>query len=278
MISIAYNVDAQKNCTFGYREGVLMTKAGAQISSLRAYLQTPQQMEETFEKIRNMGYRIVQVQWINPEIPPETVADTLRRTGLISVSTQDYYQEVRDNLAPVLRLHDLCGSKNICVSGIPQQFLSEEGCLAFAKELTDFSVRMKAFEKVVSFHPRVQEYCCFGGKSAVEILMENTPDTFQLGLDMYHLIKAGLEPEEWLHRYRGRIEFVHFKDYRLNADGEEELVPVGQGLIDWIPVVRACKETGVKWIFAEQERWQKDAFLCMEESLDFLRKMGVEPD
>lgn len=96
-----------------------MTKAGAQLSSLRAYLQTPQQMEETFEKLKEIGYRIVQVQWINPQIPPETVADTLRRTGLISVSTQDYYQEVRDNLAPVLRLHDLCGSKNICVSGIP---------------------------------------------------------------------------------------------------------------------------------------------------------------
>lgn len=157
----------------------------------------------------------------------------------------------------------------------PQQFLSEEGCLAFAKELTDFSVRMKALGKVVSFHPRVQEYCCFGGKSAVEILMENTPNTFQLGPDMYHLIKAGLDPEEWLHRYQGRIEFVHFKDYRINADGREELVPVGQGLIDWKPVIRACEETGVKWIFAEQERWQKDAFLCMKESLDFLREMGV---
>lgn len=111
----------------------------------------------------------------------------------------------------------------------------------------------------------------------MEILMENTPNTFQLGLDMYHLIKVGLDPEKWLHRYQGRIEFVHFKDYCINADGREELVPVGQGLIDWKPVVRACKETGVKWIFAEQERWQKDAFLCMAESLDFLREMGVYP-
>lgn len=221
-----------------------MTKAGAQLSSLRAYLQTPQQMEETFEKLKEIGYRIVQVQWINPQIPPETVADTLRRTGLISVSTQDYYQEVRDNLAPVLRLHDLCGSKNICVSGIPQQFLSEEGCLAFAKELTDFSVRMKALGKVVSFHPRGQEYCCFGGKSAVEILMENTPNTFQLGLDMYHLIKAGLDPEKWLHRYQGRIEFVHFKDYCINADGREELVPVGQGLITGNPWSEPVRKPG----------------------------------
>ena len=254
-----------------------MVTAGAQISSLKAYLQTPQMMEETFEKLRDIGYRIVQLQWINPEIPPETVAAALKRTGLVSVSTQDYYQEVIAHLAPTLRLHDLCGSKNICVSGIPQQFLTEEGCLSFAKELTEFAIRMASLGRVVSFHPRVQEYCNFGVKSAVEILMENTPVTFQLGLDMYHLIKAGQDPEEWLYRYQGRIEFVHFKDYRLDADGKEQLVPVGQGLIDWKPAVRVCKETGVKWIFAEQERWEKDAFLCMAESLDFLREMGVQP-
>lgn len=254
-----------------------MVTAGAQLSSLKAYLQTPEQMEETFERIREMGYRIVQLQWINPEILPQTIAGALERTGLKSVSTQDYYQEVIDHLSATVHLHDLCGSKNICVSGIPGQFLTQEGCLAFAGELTDLSARMKALGKVVSFHPRVQEYCSFGGRSAVEILMENTPDSFQLGLDLYHLIKAGEDPERWLRRYQGRIEFVHFKDYRLDESGAEQLVPLGQGRIDWEPIVRACRETGVRWIFAEQERWEKDAFLCMAESLAFLREMGVEP-
>lgn len=254
-----------------------MITAGAQISSLQAYLQTPEQMEETFEKLKSIGYRVIQIQWINPDIPPERVAAALRRTGLISVSTQDYYQKVREQLSATLRIHELCGSRNICVSGIPEAFLTEEGCLDFARELTDFASQMEAVGRVVSFHPRVREFCSFGGRSAVEILMENTPDSFQLGLDLYHVIRAGQDPEVWLHRYRGRIEFVHFKDYCLNADGEEYLVPVGQGLIDWKPVIRACEETGVKWIFAEQERWEKDAFLCMAESLDFLRAMGVQP-
>ena len=254
-----------------------MVTAGAQLSSLKAYLQTPDQMEETFEKLWDIGYRIVQLQWINPEISPETIAVALKRSGLKSVSTQDYYQEVVSRLDSTLRLHELCGSKNICVSGIPEQFLTEKGCLAFAGELTDFALRMQEVGKVVTFHPRVQEYRRFGGRSGVEILMENTPHVLQLGLDIYHLVKAGEDPEKWMHRYQGRIEFVHFKDYRLDESGREQLVPVGQGLIDWKPVIRVCEETGVRWIFAEQERWEKDAFQCMAESLDFLREMGVEP-
>lgn len=254
-----------------------MLTAGIQLSSLKAYLQTPRQMEETFEKVRGMGYRIVQVQWIHPDIPPECVAAALRRTGLVSVSTQDYYAQVRANLSDTLRLHELCGSRNICVSGIPEPLLTEEGCLVFAGELTDFAASMGAAGRVVSFHPRVQEFRSFGGRSAVELVMENTPEAVRLGLDVYHVVRAGEDPQDWLHRYRGRIEFVHFKDYHIEADGGEQLVPVGQGLIDWKPVIQACRETGVKWIFAEQESWEKDAFLCMAESLDFLRKMGVEP-
>ena len=189
-----------------------MVTAGAQLSSLKAYLQTPDQMEETFEKLWDIGCRIVQLQWINPEISPETIAVALKRSGLKSVSTQDYYQEVVSRLDSTLRLHELCGSKNICVSGIPEQFLTEKGCLAFAGELTDFALRMQEVGKVVSFHPRVQEYRRFGGRSGVEILMENTPHVLQLGLDIYHLVKAGEDPEKWMHRYQGRIEFVHFKD------------------------------------------------------------------
>ena len=105
--------------------------------------------------------------------------------------------------------------------------------------------------------------------------MENTPDSFQLGLDLYHLIKAGLDPDEWMHRYQGRIEFVHFKDCCHDSSGKELLVPLGQGEIDWASSIRACKETGVKWAFAEQERWQKDAFQCMAESLAFLKENGI---
>ena len=93
-----------------------MVTAGAQLSSLKAYLQTPDQMEETFEKLWDIGYRIVQLQWINPEISPETIAVALKRSGLKSVSTQDYYQEVVSRLDSTLRLHELCGSKKISVS------------------------------------------------------------------------------------------------------------------------------------------------------------------
>ena len=90
---------------------------------------------------------------------------------------------------------------------------------------------------------------------------------------------CGLPHLDWWSRRKG-IGLVGTGDFThpaWRAELREQLVPAGQGVISWEPIVRACKETGVKWIFAEQERWEKDAFLCMAESLDFLREMGVEP-
>ena len=48
-------------------------------------------------------------------------------------------------------------------------------------------------------------------------------------------------------------------------------------MTDWSADLVACRETGVRWAFAEQERWEKDAFLCMRESLDAMRAWGFEP-
>ena len=58
---------------------------------------------------------------------------------------------------------------------------------------------------------------------------------------------------------------VHFKDFR-----GDELVPAGQGEIDWRPAIDACLETDVAYGFVEQETWNRDPFGCMNEALSWL--------
>ena len=70
---------------------------GAQVSSLRPYLQTPQELRASLQKLADMGYRTVQMQWWNPEFEPELVAAAVRDAGLTCVSTQDLYTAVRDD-------------------------------------------------------------------------------------------------------------------------------------------------------------------------------------
>lgn len=252
-----------------------MSQAGIQVSSIKAYLQTPEDVLTSFKRLSAMGCRIVQLQWMNPEIPPAVIASALSEAGLVSVSTQDAYDTVTQNLPYFTELHRLCGSSHLCVGGIPERFRSAEGCLAYARELEQLAAQLAAMGLSLSLHPRVQEYDLFDGVPGVRILMENTRSLL-LGLDIYHVLKAGLDPVAWIRAFSGRIDFVHFKDKAHDADGSEYLTPVGQGETDWAPVVSACLEAEIPWAFAEQETWRKDAFLCLKESFDWMLDQGFE--
>lgn len=264
-----------------------MTRAGIQVSSVRPFLQTVEDVRASFQKFADMGCRIVQLQWMSYEIPPEEIAAAVKDAGLVSVSTQDHYDIVIKNPDYFIKLNQLCGSTHLCVGGIPDRFRSAEGCRAYAKELTALAKELDKKGLVLSLHPRYMEYDRFDGVAdtsvadtsipGIRILLENTPKEVCLGLDVYHVRRAGFDAAEWIEEFAGRIDFLHFKDCTHLPDGSEILTPVGQGETDWPPIVAACQKADIPWVFAEQERWQKDAFVCMKESFDWLLSQNFMP-
>ena len=42
-----------------------------------------------------------------------------------------------------------------------------------------------------------------------------------------------------------------------------------------VRTLAAARDAGVPWVFAEQETWEQDAFVCMAQSLDYLQKQGL---
>ena len=250
--------------------------AGIQVSSFRPVLTTEEQVRAAFRKMREMGCDTVQLQWIDFSIAPETIVEAMEAEGIRSVSTQDFYQTVRERKEYFIRLNQLCRSEWVCVSGIPESYLSPEGLKAYTGELTEFIHELEEYGLKLCFHPRASDFRPVGQKDPVEYLMEHLPESAALCLDLYHVGHAGLSMEETIEKYRGKIFMVHFKDFR--KDGEEEcLVPVGQGDTDWSGALRACAETKVPYGFVEQERWNRDPFVCLKESFDWLRKRLEEP-
>lgn len=252
-------------------------KLGIQISSVKKHLQTPEDVRTSFEKVSTIGYRYIQIQWISPDVSKEFIADALVESDLQCVGTQDYYDEVIPRLDSVIEMNKLWGSHSVCVSGIPERYLSLAGCMDFAKELNTIAEGLREHGMLLVFHPRRQEFVPFDGRPATEILLENTREEVQFGLDLGHVYMAGYEPAAWIHKVAGRMEWVHFKDIEIDSKGTERLTPVGQGVIPWTAAFQACCETGVTYGLAEQERWEKDPFVCLAESFEFLTGLGLDP-
>ena len=245
-------------------------KVGIQISSVRKYLENERDVLTSFKKFNEIGCRYVQVQWISPNVSSEFIKNALIETNLQCVGTQDYCDEVMPNLHNIIKMNELWGGSDICVSRIPDRYHSLDGCMYLASEINKAIKFTQDKGKTFSFHPIWSDYKELNGKPLIEILLENVSDEMQIVLDVYHANKAGYEPAKLINKWSGRINFIHFKDMKISDGGIEELTPVGQGLIEWGGIIKACIKTDVKYCFAEQEQWQKDPFECLKDSYDFI--------
>lgn len=249
---------------------------GIQVSSLKPMLTTEAEVRTAFEKMAAMGCRTVQLQWIDPGVSIDFIARALADTGLRSVSVQDYYQTIAENRSYYYTLNQKTGGTWMCVSRVPERLRTRPGLDEYVQELRQMAAELDAIGQKVCFHPVFADYQPIDGICPVEYLMDRMPE-LSLCIDLYHLNKAGKSMPQWLRRWAGRVCMVHFKEGRHMPDGSEQLVPAGQGGIDWTGVVPACLETGVPYAFAEQERWDRDPFVCLGEAMDWLKARCAQP-
>jgi len=239
---------------------------GIQVSSVKPLLTTETQVREAFAKMRALGCRVVQLQWIDPSVPIQVIADALSENGMMSVSVQDFYVLVEKNLSYYTALNAATGGKWLCVSRIPEDLKSREGLEAFIARLRAMQRTIDPMGQKLCLHPVSGDFTAVPGMNAVEYLLDAMPE-MEICLDLYHLNRNCGDMPGFLRRYGDRICMVHFKD----SIGDT-LVPAGQGQTRWEGVVQACLEAGVPYAFAEQERWDRDPYVCLKEAMDWIAR------
>lgn len=239
-------------------------ETGIQVSSLKPLLQTVEQVQEAFSRLKALGCRTAQLQWIAPSIPVESIAQALKENNIISVSVQDFSDLVLDNPEYYTQLNTATGGKWLCVSRIPEHLKSPEGLDHYIAELRAMQKTLTPLGQKLCFHPVSRDFAAIPGIHAVEYLLEHMPE-LELCLDLYHLNRNCADMPGFIRRYGKRICMVHFKD----AAGDT-LVPAGQGDTNWKGVTAACLDAGVPYAFVEQERWNRDPYDCLKEAMDWL--------
>lgn len=237
---------------------------GIQVSSLKPLLRTVEPVRETFSRLRALNCKTVQLQWIDPSVSAEAIADALKEAQIASVSVQDFYELVLENTDYYTGLNVATGGTWLCVSRIPERLKSPEGLDTFIAELRAMQSKLDSLGQKLCFHPVSGDFATIPGTNAVAYLLEHMPE-LDICLDLYHLNRNFTDMPGFIRRYGKQICMVHFKD----AAGEP-LVPAGQGDTNWNGVVEACMEACVPYAFVEQERWDRDPFICLKEAMDWL--------
>lgn len=244
--------------------------AGIQFSSFKPLLTSSEQVRNAFQKVKNMGCDIVQLQWIDSAVPITVIASALKDNGLSAVSVQEMFPDFDANRSYYYELCRACNSDELCLSRIPSDCTDTNSLKCYADTLIQIHEKLQQEGRHLSFHPTKNDYLQINGTSKLDILMQFLPASVTLCLDLYHVEHAGLSLTETLHHYGSRVTEVHFKDYQILPDGNEILVPAGYGSIHWSDAITECLHQGVAYGFVEQERWERDPFDCLQEAFQWL--------
>ncbi len=242
----------------------------AQLYTLRDFMKTPDAIFETLKRVKQMGYNAVQVSGIGP-IEPLLLKKMAEETGLEICATHTSYDRLKNDIDAVIEEHKLWNCEYIGLGGLPQSFRSsQDGYVAFLTEVSGFTRKIKQSGLQFVYHNHKFEFEKFGGKTGLEILFDNSdPGTFGFEIDTYWVQAGGGNPVDWIRKVDGRMGIVHFKDMAIKED-QQIFAEIGEGNLDWPSIIKACRETGVKWYAIEQDVCLRDPFESLAISLRYL--------
>jgi sugar phosphate isomerase/epimerase len=245
-----------------------------QLYSIRDHLQDPSGFGDVLTRVREIGYRAVEVAGVDEE-STERFGAELRRAGLIACSAHISLEQLRNDVDRVVNTCKDWGCHYVVLPTIPSEYLtSADGYRRFASQAIRIADTLRNSGLQLAYHNHSHELERFGVRTRLETLLaETSPETLVIELDTYWLQYGGASPSTWIRSLRGRVPLVHLKDMAVH-DGEPAEAEVGAGNLDWADVLSACRDAGTEWLIVELDESQ-DSMKSAAISLSNLTKLAA---
>ena len=246
-----------------------MSKIAAQLYTVRDFTKTAKDFEDTLKKLKTIGYNAVQISAIGP-IDYKEVKQITDSFDMKICVTHSPFNRLTGDLKTLIDEHKHWGCNYIGLGCLPGEFRGKYEEFVniinpIAKEIAQSGLKFV-------YHNHRFEFEKFNDKNFFEIIAENT-SAAEVGflVDTYWVQAGGASPSAFISKYADRIDIVHLKDMQVMSDNIT-MAEVGEGNMDWQPVIKACEDIDVKWYAVEQDTFYRDPFESLEISLANIKK------
>lgn len=223
-----------------------MAKLAVQLYSLRS--EAEKGFVPLLEKVADIGYDGVEYAGYFGTSAADLAA-ALRGTGLVSAAAHVPLEQIAGDIDAVIRYHAAIGCDYIVCPYWRCE--NAEGYKRLAGEFNAYAKRLAAEGMTFGYHNHGHEFEDFGGKTGMDILMEETdPALVKFQLDVYWIKYVGIDPVQYIRQHLDRVRVVHLKD--MLADTDKSFTEVGTGIIDMPGVVKAATPAA-QWFTVEQD-------------------------
>ena len=247
-------------------------KLGAQLYSVRNYLQNERDLRISFQKLKGIGYENVQLSGA-ADFPAELMRDLSLQYELPIVGTHVPMKRIVEDIDNLIREHRIYGCPVIGLGAMPKEYRgSREGLHAFLKLIAPAVDRILDAGLRFSYHNHDFEFLPFeDGGNAFDTMLELLPH-WQFIMDTYWVEFAGQSAVAYIEKIGApRLTDIHFKD--MANDEERSICACGQGRLDFSKIYDACRSVGVQNVLVEQDNAPNapDPFAEMATSFHHLR-------
>ncbi len=244
---------------------------GIQLYTLRDFIQNKEDFDATLERLEKMGVDTVQISGIG-DFPAEDQKEVLEKHNMKVCVTHKGMDRMENDLKELIREHQVIGCDALGLGGAPGEYRdTAENVRTFIKKAEAIGKTLKENGMTFNYHNHDFEFHKLqdSDKTTMDLLLEETdPALFHFIPDVAWIHYGGSDPVEILHKMKGRVKVIHFKDYIINEAGERKFVSLGKGKVDLKACFDAAAELEIPYIMYEQDcDWvDGDAFKATEES------------
>ena len=248
-------------------------KTALQIYSLRSTILTDTSTQ--LEALKRAGYDGAELVNFGGD-SVGFLAGEMKKAGLEVFSIHTSIDEIIAADEKTLSLYASLGCTVMPIGWLSEDRIAGGKLYAETLELiADFSALAKKHGIRLVYHNHDFDLAMLDGRRKLDILLGDTgPGVLGAELDTCWVYSAGADPLEYLGKYASRCPVLHLKDC-VREGGRKGFRALGEGVIDFAPIVSLAREHGVEWLCVEQDAPSpgKTPMECALESIAFLKKL-----
>lgn len=279
-----------------------MAKIGIQMMIFRKEI-VENGVYNVIKKIHEIGFNCIEVSQV--QMTSENVAEIKRacdefgiEIAALSAAVEPMIpgmESLQDDFDKIVADCKTLNCKYLRVGMLPFGYIgSLEKSLEFAKKCDEIADKLAEHGISFYYHNHHIEFIKYDGKYLLDLIRDNT-NKLGFEIDVHWVQRGGENPAEYIKQYKGKLELLHLKDYKVIEPDFSQLDPkdiakfmqaftdvirfaeIGEGNLDFKSIIESGVETGAKYLIIEQDdTYGKDPYECLALSRENLIKLGYE--
>ena len=259
---------------------------------------------ETLKKLHEIGYNSIEISQV--ATTPENIAQIQKATADFGMEVASMSASLKPQMpdGESLTTHydkivadcKAVGTDLLRIGILPfDAMASLDKVLEFCQDVNEVTQKLKEDGITLYYHNHHVEFRKYDGKFLLDIIREKAP-LLGFELDVHWVQRGGANPLEVIKDYKGKVELIHLKDYRIAAIPDEafevlyngdyptfmsaftniiEFAELGTGSLPLKAIIEESISSGARYLLVEQDdTYGVDPFESLKISRDHLLELG----